>query len=91
MDSGKRVAEHLLNTMSDLQKTIKQPTLKLFVGHGAAFRHAAYHLGILKFEQIAQLSMYHGQPVFIELLEDGSWTHISGAWKIRKKISQYTD
>lgn len=91
MDSGKRVADHLLSKMSDLQKTVKQPTLKLFVGHGAAFRHAAYHLGILKFEQIAQLSMYHGQPVFIELLEDGTWAHISGEWKIRGKKSQFTD
>jgi len=91
MDSGKRVAEHLLNKMSDLRKTIKHPTLKLFVGHGAAFRHAAYHLGILKFKQIAQLSMYHGQPVYIELLEDGSWAHISGEWKVREKKSQFTD
>lgn len=91
MDSGKRVAEHLATTMSDLQKNIKQPTLKLFVGHGAAFRHAAYHLGVLEFEQIAKLSMYHGQPVFIERLEDASWTHVSGKWKIRGQKSQYSD
>ena len=91
MNSGKRVADHLSKKMSDLQKSAQQPTLKLFVGHGAAFRHAAYHLGILQFEQIAQLSMYHGQPVFIERLTDGSWTHIAGQWKVREKKSQYTD
>ena len=91
MDSGKRVADHLLKKMSDLQASVKQPTLKLFVGHGAAFRHAAYHLGLLKFEQIAQLSMYHDQPVFIELLEDGSWTHIAGQWKVRGEQTRYTD
>ncbi|MCN4145231.1 MAG: histidine phosphatase family protein, partial [Thiohalomonas sp.] len=85
MNSGKRVADYITKSLSDLQKSLKQPTLKLFVGHGAAFRHAAYHLGILSFEQIARLSMYHGQPVFIERLEDGSWTHIAGQWKIRKK------
>lgn len=91
MNSGKRVADHITKSLSDLQKSVKQPTLKLFVGHGAAFRHAAYHLGILSFEQIALLSMYHGQPVFIERLEDGSWTHIAGQWKIREKNTQYTD
>jgi len=91
MDSGKRVAEHLLKRMSDLQQSATQPTLKLFVGHGAAFRHAAYHLGILQFAEIAQLSMFHGKPVYIELSDDGSWTHLTGEWKVRGKKSQYTD
>ena len=96
MGSGKRVADHLIKKMSDLQNSVKQSavrqsTVKLFVGHGAAFRHAAYHLGILKFEQIAQLSMFHGQPVYIELLEDGSWLHIAGQWKIRGEKSCYKD
>jgi len=91
MDSGKRVADHVIKTMSELQKSVTQPTLKLFVGHGAAFRHAAYHLGIMSFKQIAQLSMYHGQPLFIELLEDGSWVHIAGQWKVRGETSSYTD
>ena len=35
--------------------------------------------------------MYHGQPVFIELLKDGSWSHVSGEWKVRGQKSQYTD
>lgn len=91
MDSGKRVADHIAKQMSDLQKSAEHNTIKLFVGHGAAFRHAAYHLNLLKFKQIAQLSMYHEQPVFIELLEDGSWLHIAGHWKVRDKKSQYTD
>lgn len=71
MGSGKRVAGHLSKVMSELQQSVQQSTLKLFVGHGAAFRHASHYLGILEFEQIAQLSMYHGQPIFIELLDDG--------------------
>ena len=91
MDSGKRVADHLLESMIALKKSAIQDTLKLFVGHGAAFRHAAHHLGILTFEQIAQLSMYHGQPVFIELLDDGSWTHIAGQWKVRGAKTSYND
>lgn len=91
MDSGKRVAEHLITTLSALQETSPQNTLKLIAGHGAAFRHAAFHLGILQFEQIAQLSMYHDEPVFIERLADGSWVHIAGKWKIRGQASQYSD
>lgn len=91
MDSGKRVAAHIEKKMFELQESVGQPTLKVFAGHGAAFRHAAYQLGILQFEQIAQLSMYHGQPVFIELLEDGSWTHIAGEWKVRGKKTHYRD
>lgn len=82
IDAGKRVAEHLIEQMATITPD-KQPQLKLFVGHGAAFRHAAYHLGVLDFEDIAKLSMYHSQPVFLELLDDGSWQHIAGDWKQR--------
>ncbi|MCK5698061.1 MAG: phosphoglycerate mutase family protein [Gammaproteobacteria bacterium] len=91
MDSGKRVSHHIKQTMLECRHSVNQPTVKLFVGHGAAFRHAAYQLGLLKFEQIAQLSMYHGTPIFIELLEDGSWLHIAGQWKVRGKKTQYRD
>ena len=91
MDSGKRVAGHLSQAMSELQQSVQQSTLKLFVGHGAAFRHAAHHLGILEFAQIAKLSMYHGQPVFIERLEDGSWKHVAGQWKVRGAKTSYND
>ena len=91
MDSGKRVADHISKTMLELQQSVEQATLKLFVGHGAAFRHAAHQLGILDFAQIAQLSMYHGEPVFIERLDDGSWTHVAGQWKIRGAKTSYND
>ena len=91
LDAGKRVAQHIEKQMTDLQKTAQYDTVKLFVGHGAAFRHAAYYLGILQFEQIALLSMYHEQPVFIERLDGGSWLHNAGHWKIRKQQSRYTD
>jgi len=77
--------------MLKLSKEINNDTIKLFVGHGAAFRHAAFHLDILEFEQIAKLSMYHGQPIYIELLKNNQWVHIMGDWKIRGKTTQYTD
>ena len=69
--------------MHKLRDEASVDTVKLFVGHGAAFRHAAYKLGILQFEQLAQFSMFHARPVLIEYLDDDSWRHIGGDWKIR--------
>ena len=83
MQAGQRVAEHLQHQMQVLSSTVHVDTVKLFVGHGAAFRHAAYHLGILEFEQLAKLSMFHAQPVLLEYIVDGGWRHIFGDWKIR--------
>ncbi len=83
MAAGARVAAHLISQMKDLARTADTDTLKIFVGHGASFRHAAYHLGLLSFDQIGQLSMYHAQPVLLEYLPSGEWRHESGAWKVR--------
>ena len=83
MQAGERVAAHLQQQMQKLRAEASVDTVKLFVGHGAAFRHAAFHLGILEFEQLAQFSMFHARPVLIEYLDDGSWRHIGGDWKVR--------
>ncbi len=91
IDSGARVAGHILQRMVALRSTIDRDTIKLFIGHGAAFRHAALHMGILVSEQIPQLSMYHCRPVYLELLPDNNWHHIGGEWKIRDTYSHYTD
>ena len=91
LEAGERVASHLTRRMRELQQTVETSSLKLFVGHGAAFRHAAYRLGILQFEQIARLSMYHAQPVFLEYLPDGSWQHVQGEWKVRGADSRCLD
>jgi 2,3-bisphosphoglycerate-dependent phosphoglycerate mutase len=91
VQAGQRVAEHLRAQMLALQAKSTQDTLKLFVGHGASFRHAAWQLGVLAFEQIAELSMYHGSPVLLEYCDDGSWSHIAGDWKQRKSSEEITD
>ncbi|MES9965576.1 MAG: histidine phosphatase family protein [Candidatus Sedimenticola sp. 20ELBAFRAG] len=91
MEAGERVAVHLREQMKHLSVHAGNDTLKLFVGHGAAFRHAAHHLGILSFEQIAKLSMFHAKPVFLEYLPGGEWRHIAGEWKVRGRQSEYTD
>ena len=87
LDAGARVAAHLSTRMA----AASGEGVKLFVGHGAAFRHAAYHLGVLEYEQIARLSMYHARPVFLQYLQPGEWRHIAGDWKVRDKDSRYMD
>ncbi len=82
LQAGQRVAAHLVQSMAPLKRDHRD-RIKLFVGHGAAFRHAAHHLGVLALERVAQLSMFHGQPVLLEYLPDQSWTHIGGEWKRR--------
>jgi len=91
MQAGARVATHLSQSMASLAEQAQQDTLKLFIGHGAAFRHAAHHLGVLSFEQIAQLSMYHAQAVFFQYQGKSDWQHIAGEWKVRARHSAYTD
>ena len=91
LEAGERVAAHINARMESLAGQVSGDTLKLFIGHGAAFRHAAYHMGILAFEQIAQLSMYHAQPVFLEYRAQQGWQHIGGEWKVRARHSEYTD
>ncbi len=91
LEAGGRVAAHLNQQLGTLEEYADTDTLKLFIGHGAAFRHAAYHLGVLSYEQIAQLSMYHAQPVFLEYMPNGKWQHIAGEWKVRAKHSEYRD
>ena len=89
MQAGERVAAHLQQQMQKLRAEAGVDTVKLFVGHGAAFRHAAFHLGILEFEQLAQFSMFHARPVLIEYHDDGSWRHVGGDWKVRNATNGY--
>ncbi|MBT4605930.1 MAG: phosphoglycerate mutase, partial [Gammaproteobacteria bacterium] len=90
LEAGARVAEHITQQLNALPEQ-QEDQLKLFVGHGAAFRHAAYRLGVLEYEQIAKLSMYHADPILIEQLRDGRWQRIAGEWKVRSATSAYKD
>ncbi|MCG7915408.1 MAG: histidine phosphatase family protein [Candidatus Thiodiazotropha weberae] len=91
MQAGVRVARHLDHRLAELQQQVDTDTVKLFVGHGAAFRHAAHHLGILEFDQIAALSMFHCRPVFLERRYAGSWRHLTGEWKVRSRGEAFVD
>ena len=55
MMAGQRVAEHISMSMQDCINA-ECDTLKVFVGHGAAFRHAAHILDVLNFDDIAKFS-----------------------------------
>ncbi|VAX13660.1 hypothetical protein MNBD_GAMMA24-652 [hydrothermal vent metagenome] len=91
LSAGERVAGHVTQRMEELRHICTTDTLKLFVGHGAAFRHAAYHLGILSYEDIAKLSMFYAQPLYFEYRGNNHWRHSAGDWKIRSSQEQVTD
>jgi 2,3-bisphosphoglycerate-dependent phosphoglycerate mutase len=86
MESGERVAAHIEQRMQQLAEGTDVDTVKLFVGHGAAFRHAAFKMGVLDRPQIARLSMHHAVPVYLEYLHGAGWRHVGGEWKPRDHI-----
>ena len=90
LEAGERVASHLSQSMAALPPDDRD-RVKIFVGHGAAFRHAAYHLGVLAFEQLRQFSMFHCRPVLLEYLAGGQWRHVEGDWKVRAAYNGFTD
>ncbi len=85
VDAGKRVARHVAARMDLLPDSEGAERLKVFVGHGGAFRHAAAALGVLEWDEVPGLSMYHGRPVFLARDDDGKWTHVGGDWKVRDR------
>lgn len=95
MEAGHRVAEHMTRQMARMAREGAHDEscnrVKLFFGHGAAFRHAAHLLGVLAFDDIARLSMYHAEPVYLEYDADGDWRHLAGRWKVRGQEERYND
>ncbi|MFV1921527.1 MAG: histidine phosphatase family protein [Methylotenera sp.] len=89
LEAGQRVVKHLTQSVADMHLDVD--CVKLFFGHGAAFRHAAYLLGVIDLQQITHLSMHHTQPIYLEYVSDGTWQHIAGEWKLRSKHSKHND
>ncbi len=87
MEAGERVKNYIENVLNSADRHRK---LFLIVGHGAALRHAAYHLNLLEVKQISELSMYHAHPILFSVVKN-NWTHIEGQWKVRNNQSEALD
>ena len=87
MQAGLRVEKYIKTALAENRSEF---TLFIFVGHGAAMRHAAYHLDLISEERIAKLSMYHASPIFYKL-EGEKWSHLSGQWKERDAFHEVLD
>ena len=83
IDAGARVAAHVRARIAASAERKGDTVLKVFVGHGAAIRHAAFHLGIIDRDDIARLSMHHARPIYVAT-QGGTWQHIGGTWKKRQ-------
>lgn len=87
MQAGQRVA----NILRDVMQARQTGGMTIFVGHGASFRHAAYHLGVLQRAQIAQLSMFHARPLQFCYSPHDNWSHFAGDWKVRPEKQEPLD
>ncbi|MEG3619229.1 histidine phosphatase family protein [Magnetovibrio sp. PR-2] len=88
MDAGERVAAHVRKALSQISQ---DNTMMIFVGHGAAFRHAAHVLGAMRFEDIAKHSMFHATPVALLDCADAPWQLSAGEWKVRAPQEEAMD
>lgn len=79
LDAGYRVL-HIIQSLLAYPST----RLTTVVGHGAAFRHAAYWMGVLQFDDIQCFSMHHGRPLFFRYHPSEGWQKVAGDWKIRE-------
>jgi len=83
-EAGARVARHVLTRMRSLAGAA---CLKLFVGHGGAFRHAAHALGLLGAEAVRRRSMQHAAPLYFEHVAPADQTEhfvpLAGDWLLR--------
>nr|WP_319383949.1 histidine phosphatase family protein [uncultured Roseibium sp.] len=90
MEAGARVAQCLISHMDRLPEA-PNPAARIFVGHGASFRHAAHHIGVLGLEDIRRLSMHHARPVVLRRTQEGTWHHHTGSWKERQPLETSLD
>jgi len=88
MEAGARVAGYLRDTLAQLPASHDEPDHKgvmcLFVGHGAALRHAMHELGVLSLADVHKFSLHHARPIAFEAQADGVWSHVAGDWKLRE-------
>jgi len=91
LEAGERVARHLRERINRLESTAGHTVVKLFVGHGGAFRHAAAALGVMTVAEAGARSMFYGSVVFLEARPEGPWRHVAGDWKYRRSKDERPD
>lgn len=83
-EAGTRVARHIEHQG---RLASAEDSLKIIVGHGGAFRHAAQQLGVLARADLPRLSMRHAAPVYLEYRiradEPDDIIQIGGEWPAR--------
>jgi len=82
ISAGARVAAHLQKIAGELDVSVT-PSLKIVIGHGAAIRHAAVHLGFMDLRNAAGCSMHHASALYICRKKDCHWSIVEGRWKQR--------
>lgn len=85
-EAGGRVAAYVESVCREISSVGGGPRAVVFVGHGAAFRHAAVCLNVLDASSLPALSMHHCAPVVLCRHGLGHWSHVSGAWKRRQLV-----
>lgn len=77
--AGERVADHIRSWHRKAERGIK-----LFIGHGASFRHGACHLNVIKMCDIKRFSMHYGHPIVMEFADNQAPNRLYGEWKQRQ-------
>jgi 2,3-bisphosphoglycerate-dependent phosphoglycerate mutase len=90
LEAGERVAT-FLKTRLEALAAAPETNAQIFVGHGAAYRHAAHHLGVLAFDDIRKVSMHHAKPVVLRFSPGAGWSHVAGDWKQRQVLETALD
>ncbi|MBK8263016.1 MAG: histidine phosphatase family protein [Nannocystis sp.] len=95
-EAGQRVAAHIEAALTALEAAAAAlppdpPLVQLFIGHGAALRHAALRFGVLGRTDLPRLSMHYARPVLLERTAPRTYRHHSGEWKLRRPTAEPTD
>lgn len=82
-EAGERVARYIRATLKAVEREVLDDTAIVFIGHGAALRHAAAKLGVFDFEGARAVSMHYARPVTLEARDAAPWKRVYGEWKPR--------
>jgi 2,3-bisphosphoglycerate-dependent phosphoglycerate mutase len=91
MEAGERAFRHISERVDELGADQRRDSLKVLVGHGGAFRHAACHMNVLDESDVPRLSMEYCGAIYVERLPGDRWRHAAGEWKQRMPENMVAD